>query len=509
MTGIFLFYKKNQHKWPKNLRTQANKLKHRGNEQVKTVQNASFFGKFFINHAQRDNYEQFHTIKTQDGNLLLEVVDGSIYNMVSIMNITLKSGHYPHLFLLDAYKQIGLELFTKLKGPFAILMKSKKEIIIARDPVGTKPIYLLNSNKALIISSELKSISNFVGVPEILEPGTVFIYDFITDNVRYEKFFNLEQFLNAPILKRVNVFTVKKKLYKMLEIAVKKSINVPCKIGALLSGGIDSTVICAIAQKFVPDLNIYTVVAENSSDLSHAIDFTKMYPNTQHHIYNLKIEDLLQVVPDVIYHLETFDAPLIRSALPMYYLTSKVDEMTGLLLTGEGGDELFGGYNYFKNLSDTKLRNEFVKLLKIEHATGLQRVDRIPYAFQLEARAPWFDINIVKFAFSLPMNLKIYKSKDILIEKWIIRETFKDIIPKSVFNRKKAKFSEGVGSQFLLRDYCNEQISDEEFNQNKEISPGIFVNNKEELYYWRIFSSLFQPKKDFIENLPRTEVWIY
>ena len=116
-----------------------------------------------------------------------------------------------------------------------------------------------------------------------------------------------------------------------------------------------------------------------------------MYPNTQHHIFHVNLEELLRIIPEVIYHLETFDAALIRSALPMYYVTSKIDFETGLLLTGEGGDELFGGYDYLKDLPKSKLQNEFVNMLKKEHATGLQCVDRIPYAFQLEARAPWFD----------------------------------------------------------------------------------------------------------------------
>ena len=107
------------------------------------------------------------------------------------------------------------------------------------------------------------------------------------------------------------------------------------------------------------------------------------------------------------------------------------------------------------------------------------------------------------------MHVKLYKTKYSLTEKWIIRETFRDIIPESIYIRKKAKFSQGVGSQFILRDYFNKQISDEEFKQDNEIFPDIFVKNKEELYYWRVFSSLFQPDKDFVYNLPRTEEWNY
>jgi asparagine synthase (glutamine-hydrolysing) len=335
------------------------------------------------------------------------------------------------------------------------------------------------------------------------------IYNFKNDTLLEEKYFKHEKYLEVPTLDRVNIFRIKKRLYKLVDRAVKNSIKVPCKVGALLSGGIDSSVICALAQKSIPDLDLYSVVTENSSDLPHAINFAEMYPNTNHHIYHVNLHDLMNIIPEVIYHLETFDAALIRSALPMYYISSKVKDETGILLTGEGGDELFGGYDYLKDLPPQKLKKEFVNMLKIEHATGLQRVDRIPYAFTLEARAPWFDQSIIDFAFSIPINIKFHQLNNNITEKWIIRETFKEIIPESIYKRKKQKFSQGVGSQFLLRDYYNREISDEDFNSNKEIFPGIFVKNKEELYYWRVFNSIFQPTKDFISKIPRTEVWTY
>ncbi|MBN2155586.1 MAG: hypothetical protein JW776_06055 [Candidatus Lokiarchaeota archaeon] len=507
MTGIFLYYRKNHTKWPKNIRKIANKLKHRGDEHVETVQNSEFFGKFFINYAQRENYKQFHTNITRNGHLLFEVVDGSIYNKSSLLKMTGKNS--PQMLLLDAFNKHGINVFKEIKGIYAILLKSNSEIILAKDPIGNKPLYILNTVSAFVVASELKALSGFSGTPIFLEPGTVCVYNFITDEITYTNFFDPERLLEKPSSQKIEVGNIKQQLYSLVEKAVRHSINVPCKVGALLSGGIDSTVICALTQKFIPDLDIYTVVTKNSPDLPHALNFAKMYPNTNHHIFNVTLSELLEIVPEVIYHLETFDAALIRSALPMYYVSSKVDEETGVLLTGEGGDELFGGYEYLKNLSTSQLKLEMVQMLKIEHATGLQRVDRIPYAFSLEARAPWFDSSLINFSFSLPLDLKLRKREDSTIEKWIIRESFKELIPESVYLRKKAKFSKGVGSQFFLRDYFNQKISDEEFKNHREIYPSIFVKNKEELYYWQIFSSLFQPEQDFVENLPRTGVWTY
>ncbi|MBD3353442.1 MAG: hypothetical protein GF364_18310 [Candidatus Lokiarchaeota archaeon] len=153
------------------------------------------------------------------------------------------------------------------------------------------------------------------------------------------------------------------------------------------------------------------------------------------------------------------------------------------------------------------MNEELIDLLKVEHATGLQRVDRIPYAFGFEARAPWFDYDIVKFSFKVPQKYKIFRDKNKFIEKYIIRETFKDILPESILLRDKAKFSKGVGSQFYLRNYFNKKISDQEFKEKQEIIPGIFVKNKEELYYWNLFSKKFAPSDEYVKHIPRTAVF--
>ncbi|MBN2152354.1 MAG: hypothetical protein JW839_12960, partial [Candidatus Lokiarchaeota archaeon] len=152
-----------------------------------------------------------------------------------------------------------------------------------------------------------------------------------------------------------------------------------------------------------------------------------------------------------------------------------------------------------------KLDEELLNLLEVEHATGLQRVDRIPYRFGIEARAPWFDLAIARFAFQLPAEIKVRTERGVTIEKWIVRDTFKHLLPDEIAWRKKAKFSQGAGSELVMRDYLEAQISDAEFLKEKEVVPGVFARSKEELYYWRVFKDRFELSPEFVATMPRTQ----
>lgn len=365
----------------------------------------------------------------------------------------------------------------------------------------------MEGDKSLLVASELKAFAQYTEVPRYLKPGYSFTHD--GKNSMLTQFFEVEKFPETIKSPEFSIESIKSKLFSYLNHAVKKMIDANGNLGALLSGGIDSSIICGLTLQHVSELDVYTVAVEGSQDLEYAREFAKKYKeNLNHHYFMLDIDEMLKIVPGVIYSLETFDAALIRSAIPMYYLSSKLEGAIDLLLTGEGGDELFGGYSYLQEMNDEQIREEMIELLRLEHALGLQRVDRIPYSFGIEARAPFFDIKMVKLAFQIPLEMKLKKVEGKLMEKWILRETFQSLLPKTITWRRKAKFSKGVGSQFMMRNHINELISDEEFKEQREIFPEIFVKSKEELYYWHIFEDHFNPHQDFVEALPRTSTFI-
>lgn len=494
MTGIFYYISKTETNTYENdkMLEITKKINHRGTHKNSFYKDKTSFGKFFLNKGQNTS-----NIKIKNNGFL--IIDGYLDDeRILATNPSITQNDL--LNIDEGYHRLGIDFFKSLIGEFSILYKNKEEVIAIRDPIGFNPLYIIDEKDFLLITSELKICSEYQGSPIALEPGNVFIYK--NHQATFKRYYKFGAFAD-------DLTRMKQKLYITLESAVKSSINTKGKVSALLSGGIDSVVICALAQKSIPNLDVYTIATENSPDLKHAKKTVEMYPKINHHIIKITIKDMLPIVEEVIYNLETFDAALIRSAIPMFFLCSKIGKNTDVLLTGEGGDELFGGYEYLKDLSTEQFNQELKKMLKIEHSTGLQRVDRIPYSFGIEARAPWFNKELVELSFDLPSDVKLYQEKNgKILEKWIIRETFKDIIPESVYKRKKAKFSKGVGTQFYLRDHFNRVISDKDFNNEKEIFSGVFLKNKEELHYWRIFDSIFSPSEEFVKNLPRTSVFI-
>ena len=504
MTGIYVVISKKkevQDEYRKN----AKSLKHRGCEKIINVNGSNFSADFFENIVPESMEHGFENRESENGDRDFCVIDGQIHNLDELRNLEgLKSCDSPNEFIYEGYKRFGDSIFKNTYGFYSLIIKNSDTIVAAKDPVGLSPLYILENDAVIIFSSELKAIRNFEGSIRMLQPGHVVEYDAKETELKERRFYNVDSLREIDVLDESELQTIKNTLKVLLDNAVKNSVNVPGHVASLLSGGIDSTIICALAAKYVPNLPVYSIGIQESEDLKHAKLVTGLYPDLQHKVFAVSFEDLKKALPKVIVALETFDAALIRSALPMYVLCSKISPEINVLLTGEGADELFGGYSYLKNMTPQAFANELVELLKAQHATGLQRVDRIPYAFNIEARAPWFDLKVVEYAFRIPTSLKLKKVRGELIEKWIVREVFQDIIPKEIAWRKKAKFSQGVDSELLMRDYFNEEISDWTFEKEKEVIPGFFVRSKEELHYWRIFNEIFTPPKDFVKKLPLT-----
>ena len=507
MTGIYIQIKKSKSQL--NLKNPAeiyNKLAHRGNYLTFSMQTNNFI---LFSCFQRHLMEYHDCICSYESEDNSDpdfcVIDGQIFNLsdISIGNseheITTAAKKMYHLF-----KTEGLESLKKINGIYSVVLKIADQFIAIKDPIGNNPLYIAEQKEFIIFASELKSLPKDVESTWILPPGSAFFYDTKNNLGNLQTFYDVDQLLERVKNPESNINVIKQNIMDLLSKSVHNAISVNGTVGALLSGGIDSSIICALALKENPNTPLFTIGVQDSKDIVHAKLFSSQYPDIEHYIHTITFEDIKKEVPNVIKSLETFDAALIRSAIPMYILCSKAKNKIDVLLTGEGADELFGGYEYMKKLNQKQFNRELIKLLEVEHATGLQRVDRIPYSFGIEARAPFFDLSLVEYSFQIPSEYKLYQENGEVIEKWVIRETFKDMLPSEIAFRKKAKFSQGVGSELLLRDYFNRLISDREFEAEKEIIKGVIVKSKEELYYWKIFNKEFNVPDDFIRSIPRT-----
>ncbi len=512
MAGIFAIYKKN--KLNKDLldkiRKGSSTLKHRGANHRFKHENFPIEIIFY----QRKEIETNKPLNFSfDGNKNdLIIIDGQIYNLMEI------NAKYLNVYedidkdksnnlegVIAGYHKCGIEILNQLVGSFSGVIFNGDELIGFKDPIGGKPLYYCENSDYFICSSELKALTSLGNKISPIKPG----------RARYSsgktaKFYHYPEFIKKYKLTSQIIFNYTVELNRLVKLIVADNIQEGEKICTLLSGGLDSSIVTYIAKDLTEDLNVYTVGVEGSKDIFMSKKFAKLY-NLNHTVVEVNLKDMIECLPDVIFALETFDAALIRSSVPMFLISKKIKEDQGecVLLTGEGGDELFGGYSYLGNLeSKESLNQELLNLLEVEHKTGLQRVDRIPYFFSIEARAPLFDHRLAEFSFKIPSELKIFRKNNVgIAKKWILRKAFENEMPEKFIWRKKQKFSDGAGSQFILRDQLNKIISDTEFNDEKQITPDFSVRSKEELYYWRIFKSKFKPTLETISEIGITSVF--
>jgi asparagine synthase (glutamine-hydrolysing) len=212
--------------------------------------------------------------------------------------------------------------------------------------------------------------------------------------------------------------------------------------------------------------------------------------STEHHEVIITLDKLVGALPEVIYHLESFDALLVRSSVTNYLVAKRAVDYVGSAFSGEGADELFGGYAYLKQLQPDQLHDELLDITQRLHNTALQRVDRSAGAHGLVIYVPFLDSDVVEYAMRIPAHLKLWRN-DQVVEKWVLRQALADTLPDEVLWRRKAKFWQGAGVGDLLVRYAEEQIADNEFQRERTLLNGWVLNTKEELMYYRIFREHF------------------
>jgi len=371
----------------------------------------------------------------------------------------------------------------KLDGMFAYALVRGDGIILARDPLGIKPLYLGRRNGALVFASEIKALMKAYDNVEEFPAGHIY-----SSKTGLRRYYHLEP--GTPDV--TDVETALQGIRERLEAAVVKRLIADVDVGVFLSGGLDSSLISALARRHKHPLDSFSIGTADSPDKDCAWQVAE-FLGTRHHQYIYTIAEAIQALHEVIYFLESFDCALVRSAIPNYFLARLASQHVKVSLSGEGADELFAGYEYLKDVAPSGLTDELLHITRALHNTNLQRCDRMSMAHGLEVRVPFLDVKVVEFAFRIPNSLKQRGPEK--TEKWILRKLAEGLLPENIVWRKKAKFAIGCGLGDQLARFAEKQISDAEFSREREIADRVFLRSKEEMLYYRIFREQFPAEK--------------
>jgi len=404
--------------------------------------------------------------------------------------------------LLALYENEGKDFVKKLNGIFAFAIYDKKNdaYFIARDHMGIIPLYMgWDGNGTFYIASELKALEGICSKIELFPPGH---YLYSNDSTP-TKWYNPE-WENFDSVKENS--TSIEDLHDALADAVHRQLMSDVPYGVLLSGGLDSSITSALAKKFSakrvesndeqsawwPQLHSFSVGLEGSPDLAAAQEVAK-HIGTIHHEIKFTIQEGLDAIKEVIYHLETYDITTIRASTPMFLLARAIKSLgIKMVLSGEGADELFGGYLYFHKAPNAKeFHEETVRKLEKLHQYDCLRANKSLAAWGIEGRVPFLDKEFIEVAMKLNPKDKMITNER--MEKWVLRKAFEEYLPPSITWRQKEQFSDGVGYSWIdtLKDLVENKVSDEQIINANHRFPSQTPQNKEEFYYRTIFESHF------------------
>ncbi|MBQ3619708.1 MAG: asparagine synthase B [Bacteroidales bacterium] len=442
---------------------------------------------------------------TKDKKVAL-AVNGEIYNHQQIRE-RLK-GKYEFQtgsdceVILALYREKGINFIEDLNGIFAFCLYDEENdtFLIARDHIGIIPLYIgYDYDGTVYVASELKALEGFCEKYEPFLPG--YYYYSKEGKMRrwwHRDWFNYDAVKDNP----TNVNT----LGDALKAAVKRQLMSDVPYGVLLSGGLDSSVISAVANMYSakrvetddqehawwPRLHSFAVGIKGSPDLAKARVMAN-HLGTVHHEVNYTVQEGLDAIRDVIYHIETYDVTTVRASTPMYLLARVIKSMgIKMVLSGEGADEIFGGYLYFHKAPDAKaFHEETVRKLGKLYLYDCLRANKSLAAWGVEGRVPFLDKEFLDVAMRMNPEAKMCPGKE--IEKRIVRLAFSDMLPESIAWRQKEQFSDGVGYSWIdsLKAMTAAAVSDDDMAHAAERFPINTPMNKEEYYYRSIFSELF------------------
>ena len=443
-------------------------------------------------------------------------VNGEIYNHLDIRKRY--AGKYQFQtgsdceVILALYRDKGIHFLEELNGIFAFALYDEEQdtFLIARDPIGVIPLYIgYDADGKVYCASELKALEGFCDRYEPFLPGHY--YD--SKEGKMTRWYTRDWMSYDAV--KDNPASVEE-LREALEAAVRRQLMSDVPYGVLLSGGLDSSVISAVAKKYAshrvesngkqeawwPQLHSFAVGLKGAPDLAKAREVAD-HIGTVHHEINYTIQEGLDAVRDVIYFIETYDVTTVRASTPMYLLARVIKSMgIKMVLSGEGADEVFGGYLYFHKAPDARaFHEETLRKLSKLYLYDCLRANKSLAAWGVEGRVPFLDKEFLDVAMRLNPAAKMCPGKT--IEKKIVREAFQDMLPEGVAWRQKEQFSDGVGYSWIdtLKAVTSQAVSDEQMAHAAERFPVNTPMNKEEYYYRSIFEEYF-PSESAARSVP-------
>lgn len=492
----------------------SKKIRHRGPDWSGIFQNE----KVIFSHERLaivDPTSGKQPLFSKDGNLVL-AVNGEIYNHLELRK---EFPEYEFLtqsdceVILALYQKHGKDFLEKLNGIFAFALYDieKDTYLISRDHMGIIPLYRgWDVHGNFYVASELKALEGVCNKIEEFKPGHLLYSE---DGEEYQQWYARDwESFDAVKDNETDIAGLR----KGLEEAVHRQLMSDVPYGVLLSGGLDSSIIAAVTAKFAskriesgdtqeawyPRLHSFAVGLEGSPDLAAARKAAD-HIGSVHHEVKYTIQEGLDAIRDVIYHLETYDVTTIRASTPMYLLARVIKSMgIKMVLSGEGSDELFGGYLYFhKAPSAQAFHEENVRKLGKLHLYDCLRANKSLMAWGIEGRVPFLDKEFMDIAMTInPQDKMITPER---MEKWVLRKAFEDILPESIAWRQKEQFSDGVGYSWIdtLKQIAEDEVSDEMMANAKYRFPINTPMSKEEYRYRSIFTELF-PSDSAAQSVP-------
>lgn len=524
MCGIFTIFG-NTNDYSKNtLLNCSNKIRHRGPDWSGNWMNevcGMFHERLSINGVSNG-----HQPIVANSQQYILCVNGEIYNSHELRNNEFSD----HTFTTDSdceiiiplYIKYGVSCVEKLDGIFCFTLYDipNNKLLVARDRIGINSLYYgFDENKNLFVGSEAKTMYMVENIKEF-PPGHYFdcklndLYKPIINIIgNYYDIYDYNKYNE-----NMNLELITDNVRESLINSVKKRLMCEVPFGVLLSGGLDSSLIASITMKLIKEnpelssfgnkLHTFSIGLKDAPDLKFA-KIVADHIGSVHHEFHFTIDDGLDAIENIIYHLETYDVTTIRASIPMYLLSRKIKAMgIKMVLSGEGADELLGGYLYFHQApNDREFHSECVSRVRDLHYFDCLRANKSTMAWGLEVRVPFLDKDFIDV--SLPIHPQLKKKNR--IEKYVLRKAFDvdnyHFLPSSILWRQKEQFSDGVGYSWIdsIKSHAINSINTQEFEELKQICPD--VTNREEAYYRKVFNSKFPIHNEFVRRWIPKMTW--